>query len=81
MLKAWPQRSGVPDSVWQTQAPKLLGFWAQNLPAHPEWKISPDRELVGTVSQILLKQIGYPADNPDLAGHNHNSFTGVDGFA
>ncbi|MGC0973149.1 ImcF-related family protein [Pantoea agglomerans] len=58
MLKAWPQRSGVPDSVWQTQAPKLLGFWAQNLPAHPEWKISPDRELVGTVRQILLKQIG-----------------------
>ena len=58
MLKAWPHRSGVPDSVWQTQAPKLLGFYAQNLPAHPEWKISPDRELVGTVRQILLKQIG-----------------------
>ncbi|MGV2878728.1 type VI secretion protein VasK [Pantoea vagans] len=58
MLKAWPQRSGVPDGVWQTQAPKLLGFWAQNLPEHPEWKISPDRELVGTVRQILLKQIG-----------------------
>lgn len=58
MLKAWPHRSGVPDSVWQTQAPKLLGFWAQNLPAHPEWKITPDRELVGTVRQILLKQIG-----------------------
>lgn len=58
MLKAWPHRSGVPDSVWHTQAPKLLGFYAQNLPAHPEWKITPDRELVGTVRQILLKQIG-----------------------
>lgn len=58
MLKAWPHRSGVPESVWQTQAPKLLGFWAQNLSAHPEWKITPDRELVGTVRQILLKQIG-----------------------
>lgn len=58
MLKAWPHRSGVPDSVWQTQAPKLLGFYAQNLPEHPEWKISPDRELVGAVRQILLKQIG-----------------------
>lgn len=58
MLKAWPQRSGVPDSLWQTQAPKLLGFYAQNLPAHPEWKITIDRELVGTVRQILLKQIG-----------------------
>ncbi|EXU74134.1 ImcF-related family protein, partial [Erwinia mallotivora] len=58
MLKAWPHRSGVPDSVWHTQLPKLLGFYAQNLPAHPEWKITPDLELVGTVRQILLKQIG-----------------------
>lgn len=58
MLKAWPTRAGVTDSVWQTQAPKLLGFYAQNLPAHPQWKIKPDAELVGTVRQILLKQIG-----------------------
>ena len=58
MLKAWPARSGVTNSVWQTQAPKLLGFYAQNLPAHPEWKIKPDAELVGAVRQILLKQIG-----------------------
>ncbi|AFJ46284.1 ImcF-related family protein [Shimwellia blattae] len=58
MLKTWPHRSSVPDSVWQTQAPKLLGFWAQNLPAHPEWKITPDHEIVSTVRQILLRQIG-----------------------
>jgi len=57
-LKAWPRRAGVTDSVWQTQAPKLLGFYAQNLPAHPRWKIIPDAALVGTVRQILLKQIG-----------------------
>lgn len=58
MLKAWPKRASVADSAWQTQAPKLLGFFAQNLPAHPEWKIKPDEALVGTVRQILLKQIG-----------------------
>ncbi len=58
MRKAWPERAGVSASVWQTQAPKLLGFFAQNLPAHPEWKIKPDVELVSTVRQILLKQIG-----------------------
>lgn len=58
MLKAWPSRTGVVDSAWQTQAPKLLGFYAQNLPSHPEWAIKPDAELVGTVRQILLKQIG-----------------------
>lgn len=58
MLKAWPKRAGVADSAWQTQAPKLLGFYAQNLPAHPEWRIKPDVDLVSTVRQILLKQIG-----------------------
>ncbi|WP_244212742.1 ImcF-related family protein [Rahnella woolbedingensis] len=58
MLKAWPKRAGVPDAAWQTQAPKLLGFYAQSLPSHPEWKIKPDAELVSTVRQILLKQIG-----------------------
>lgn len=58
MQQAWPGRAGVPATAWQTQAPKLLGFFAQNLPAHPEWKIKPDMELVGTVRQILLKQIG-----------------------
>lgn len=58
MLKAWPSRTGVAATAWQTQAPKLLGFFAQNLPAHPEWKIKPDAELVGTVRQILLKQVG-----------------------
>ncbi len=58
MLKTWPTRTGVSDVVWQTLAPKLLGFYAQNLPAHPEWKIKPDADLVGTVRQILLKQIG-----------------------
>ncbi|HAV1831418.1 TPA: type VI secretion protein VasK [Enterobacter hormaechei subsp. steigerwaltii] len=58
MLKAWPARAGVTDGAWKTTAPKLLGFYAQNLPAHPEWKIAPDAALVGTVRQILLKQIG-----------------------
>lgn len=55
---AWPKRRNVPDGAWQEMAPKLLGFYAQNLPSHPEWKIKPDAELIGTVRQILLKQIG-----------------------
>ena len=57
-LKALPKRRNVPDGIWQNLAPKLLGFYAQNLPAHPEWKIKPDDELISTVRQILLKQIG-----------------------
>ncbi|EIX4968012.1 type VI secretion protein VasK, partial [Salmonella enterica] len=58
VLKALPKRQNVPDGTWQDIAPKLLGFYAQNLPTHPEWKIKPDAELISTVRQILLKQIG-----------------------
>lgn len=58
VLLAWSKRQGVPDGAWHELAPKLLGFYAQNLPAHPEWKIKHDAELVATVRQILLKQIG-----------------------
>lgn len=36
VLVAWPKRQNVPDGTWQDLAPKLLGFYAQNLPAHPE---------------------------------------------
>ncbi len=53
-----PKRQNVADGTWQEIAPKLLGFYAQNLPTHPEWKIKPDAELISTVRQILLKQIG-----------------------
>jgi type VI secretion system protein ImpL len=58
VLTTWPKRQEVPDGTWQELAPKLLGFYAQNLPSHPEWKIKPDAELISTVRQILLKQIG-----------------------
>ncbi|CNK88719.1 ImcF domain-containing protein [Yersinia enterocolitica] len=58
MMVFWPTREGVPDGVWQSLAPKLLGFYAQNLPMHPEWKIKPNTQLISTVRQILLKQIG-----------------------
>lgn len=58
VLTAWPKRQGISDGAWQEMAPKLLGFYAQNLPSHPEWKIKPDAGLVTTVRQILLKQIG-----------------------
>jgi len=58
MLVAWPKRQGVADGTWQELAPKLLGFYAQNLPSHPDWKVKPDAELISSVREILLKQIG-----------------------
>ena len=58
MLKARRNGRGMSEGARQEMAPKLLGFYAQNLPSHPEWKIKPDAGLVTTVRQILLKQIG-----------------------
>ncbi|MDK1184813.1 ImcF-related family protein [Cronobacter turicensis] len=58
LVNIWPKRQGVPDGLWRELSPKLVAFYAQNLPAHPEWKIKPDVELISTVRQILLKQIG-----------------------
>ncbi|MCP6612896.1 ImcF-related family protein, partial [Klebsiella pneumoniae] len=46
VLITWPTRQNVADGTWQEIAPKLLGFYAQNLPTHPEWKIKPDAELI-----------------------------------
>ncbi|WP_145509880.1 MULTISPECIES: ImcF-related family protein [Yersinia] len=53
-----PARAGVSPGLWQSLAPDLWQFYAQNLPAQPDWKIKPDTELVSQVRQVLLGQIG-----------------------
>ncbi|WP_246201427.1 ImcF-related family protein [Budvicia diplopodorum] len=64
MQRTEPQRKGISLGLWQSIAPDLWTFYAENLPAHPDWKISPDRSLVSEVRQVLLGQIGRQnADN------------------
>ncbi|WP_186370252.1 ImcF-related family protein [Yersinia bercovieri] len=53
-----PVRAGVSPGLWQSLAPDLWQFYAQNLPAQPDWKIKPDTGLVSQVRQVLLGQIG-----------------------
>lgn len=53
-----PVRAGVSPGLWQSLAPDLWQFYAQNLPAQPGWKIKPDTGLVSQVRQVLLGQIG-----------------------
>ncbi|CFQ34508.1 ImcF-related family protein [Yersinia bercovieri] len=53
-----PARAGVSPGLWQSLAPDLWQFYAQNLPAQPDWKIKPDTGLVSQVRQVLLGQIG-----------------------
>ena len=58
MKAAEPSRSGLSPALWQAIAPDLQGFYMQNLPTQPSWKITPDAALVAQVRQILLGQIG-----------------------
>ncbi|MCA6220121.1 ImcF-related family protein [Photorhabdus antumapuensis] len=58
LMENWPQRAGVTDGLWQNSGEALLTFYAENLPRHPEWKISVDNGLVSEVRQILLNQLG-----------------------
>lgn len=37
---------------------QLMGFWAQHLAAHPDWRIQPREDLVGNARQTLLAIIG-----------------------
>ncbi len=53
-----PTRTGVAPGLWQGMAPSLWTFYAENLPAHPEWRIKPDTAMVAQVRQVLLNQIG-----------------------
>ncbi len=53
-----PERAGIAPGVWLDAASDLWGFYAENLAAHPEWRITPDKALVKQVRQLLLIQLG-----------------------
>ncbi|HDX8854779.1 TPA: type VI secretion protein VasK, partial [Klebsiella michiganensis] len=53
-----PSRPGLSPALWQSIAPDLHAFYMQSLPSQPAWKITPDRQLVTRVRQVLLEQIG-----------------------
>jgi len=55
LVKNWPQREGVSEGMWQSSAPALYGFYAQNLPQHPEWRITPDSNQVSAARRALLR--------------------------
>ncbi len=58
LLRDWPQRSGVPDSLWQGSGPTLLDFYARNLPLYPVWRLKLDENLVSQVRTRLISQMG-----------------------
>ncbi|HDI3031680.1 TPA: type VI secretion protein VasK [Cronobacter turicensis] len=58
MLRAWPQRDGVSDGVWQGSAPSLLSFYGANLAAHPQWRLPADEEMINQVRSLLIRLMG-----------------------
>ncbi len=56
--EADPTREGVSPGLWQALAPTLWQFYAEQLAAHPEWRIEADPLLVAQARQVLLGQLG-----------------------
>lgn len=51
-------RMGISAGLWQSLSPDLWAFYISELPAQPQWKITPDAQLVSQGRQVLLQQIG-----------------------
>lgn len=53
-----PTRMGMSTALWQSLSPDLWAFYITELPKQPQWKITPDAQLVSQGRQVLLQQIG-----------------------
>ncbi|AEN64676.1 ImcF domain protein [Enterobacter soli] len=53
-----PTRMAISTGLWQSLSPDLWAFYISELPKQPQWKITPDAQLVSQSRQVLLQQIG-----------------------
>ncbi|WP_420911402.1 ImcF-related family protein, partial [Tatumella saanichensis] len=58
MKTVQPTRVGISDGLWQSLAADLWAFYITQLPEQPQWKITPDEQLLSQSRQVLLQQIG-----------------------
>ncbi|WP_460125114.1 ImcF-related family protein [Pseudomonas sp. S2_C03] len=58
LTEALPQRADISPGVWQGVAPNLWQFYAEQLAAHPQWRVEKDVRLVTQARQVLLGQLG-----------------------
>lgn len=58
MKTVQPVRMAISAGLWQSLSPDLWAFYISGLPAQPQWKITPDAQLVRQSRQVLLQQIG-----------------------
>ncbi|WP_050862718.1 ImcF-related family protein [Enterobacter kobei] len=58
MKAVQPTRTGMSTALWQSLSPDLWAFYISELPKQPQWKITPDAQLVSQSRLVLLQQIG-----------------------
>lgn len=58
MKAVQPTQMGISTGLWQSLSPDLWAFYISELPKQPQWKITPDAQLVSQSRQVLLQQIG-----------------------
>ena len=58
LMQDWPDRAGISRASWQGVGPGLWQFWGEHLQAHPEWKITADKNLINQVRTLLIRQMG-----------------------
>ncbi|OQD49735.1 type VI secretion protein VasK [Enterobacter cancerogenus] len=58
MKTVQPTRMGISTGLWQSLSPDLWAFYIAELPKQPQWKTTPDAQLVSQSRQVLLQQIG-----------------------
>ncbi|MEG9668004.1 ImcF-related family protein [Serratia bockelmannii] len=58
MKTVQPMHRGISTGLWQSLAPDLWAFYISELPKQPQWKVTPEAQLVSQGRQVLLQQIG-----------------------
>ncbi|WP_321888357.1 ImcF-related family protein [Paraburkholderia bannensis] len=74
----WNLDTGLRPGEKLDFAKQLMGFWAQHLAAHPDWRIQPREDLVGNARQTLLAALGVKSSEDtiyqgilDSVGHKY----------
>jgi len=58
LMHYWSTEANLPTGEKLDLSERLLGFYAQHLKAHPDWRITPNAALVNASRETLLAVIG-----------------------
>ncbi|SDR11200.1 ImcF-related family protein [Paraburkholderia tuberum] len=58
LVALWRRPVDMPEGERDDTGRRLAAFYADDLKAHPEWRITPDQSLVSTTRNMLVTQMG-----------------------